>query len=269
MEQKNRNIWIAVIVVIVVLCCCAAAVAAVAASVIVNRVEETGVDLDIFELDTAASARVEQVFEAGDDPYLDIINFAGDVTIRAGEGNTIQIVATKRAARESALDRIYVDMTKERDQITVRTRKADSLGNANVELEIIAPPGTEISLRTGAGEIELRGITGSIDTRTGAGDIAIAAAAGPVQLATGAGGIQYEGTPAGRCSFETGAGDIRLRLPADADVRVDLGTGWGSIDVGYDVKGKSSTRSVTGVIGDGSQATIYAHTGVGSISARP
>ncbi len=269
MEQRNRNILIAVIVAVVALCCCAAAVAAVAASVIVNRVEDRGLDVDLFELDTYARSQVEQVFEAGEDPYLDIINFAGEITIRAGEGDTIQIVATKRASRSSALDRIYVDMTEERGQITVRTRKADNLGNAQVALEIIAPPGTELSLRTGAGDINVRDISGSIDARTGAGTIQVAGAAGPVRLGTGAGDIEYRGTPAGRCSFESGAGEIRLRLPADPDVRVDLGIGWGSIDVGYDVDGSSSTRSVTGVIGDGSQATIYAHTGVGSISVWP
>ncbi len=269
MEKKNRNIWIAVAVVVVVLCVCAAAVAAVAAIFIVDRIEEVGTDLDILELDTDAREQVEQVFEAGKDPYLDIINFAGEITIRAGEGDTIRIVATKWTSRSSLLDRIYVDMTEDRGQITVRTRKADNLGNAHVELEIIAPPGTELSLRTGAGNIEVRGISNSIDARTGAGNIDVVGARGSVRLVTGAGEVRYEGKPVGRCSFECGAGDIRLRLPADPDVRVDLGVGMGSIDVGYYVDGSSSTRSVTGVIGDGSQATIYAHSGVGSISVRP
>ncbi len=269
MEQRNRNILIAVIVAVVVLCCIAAAVAAVAAVVIVDRVEEVAAGIDISEFDTGANARVEHVFETGKDPYLDITNFAGSVTVSSGEGDTIQIVATKRALRSSALDRIYVDMTEERGRITVRTSKADNLGNAHVALEIVAPSGTELSLRTGAGDINVRDSSGSIDAYTGAGTVRLARVAGPVRLETGAGEIEYHGTPVGRCSFETGAGEIRLRLPADPDVRVDLAVGWGSIDLGYDVDGSSSARSVTGVIGDGSQATIYAHTGVGSISVWP
>jgi hypothetical protein len=60
-----------------------------------------------------------------------------------------------------------------------------------------------------------------------------------------------------------------MRLPANPDVRLDLGTGWGSISVSYDVDGSSSPRKVTGEIGDGSKASIYASTGVGSISVRP
>jgi DUF4097 and DUF4098 domain-containing protein YvlB len=90
-----------------------------------------------------------------------------------------------------------------------------------------------------------------------------------VRLGVGAGTVIYQGTPAGHCSFETGAGDIRIRLPARPDVRVDLGTGLGTIDVEYDVDGSTSPRDVEGVIGDGDKASIYAHTGVGSISVRP
>lgn len=66
-----------------------------------------------------------------------------------------------------------------------------------------------------------------------------------------------------------GAGEILLRLPADPDVRVDLGVGFGSIDVGFDVDGSRSARQVTGIIGDGGRATIYAHSGVGAISVLP
>jgi hypothetical protein len=112
-------------------------------------------------------------------------------------------------------------------------------------------------------------MTGSINAHSGAGTIVVAGASGPVRLGTGAGSIQYQGSPAGHCSFESGAGDIRLRLPADPDVRVDLNIGLGSIDVGYDVDGSTSPRDVSGVIGDGSQASIYANTGLGLISVNP
>lgn len=271
MDQKKRNIWIAVVALIVVLCCCAVAVVAVAAGVLVDGIRTGSTELEIFGLDTLtdANARVEQVFETDQTPYLDVTNFAGTITIRAGESNTVRVVATKWASRSSALDRVTVSMSNDAGRITVRTRKADNLGNAHVELEIVAPPGTELKLVTGAGTINLRGITGSIDAKTGAGTIEVAGAAGPVLLGTGAGAIQYQGTPAGYCSFETGAGEIRLRLPADPDVRLDLSLNIGTIDVGYDVDGSVSPREVTGVIGDGSQATIYARTGVGQIAVRP
>ena len=88
---------------------------------------------------------------------------------------------------------------------------------------------------------------------------------GTARLDTGAGNIDYQGTPQGECRFETGAGNITLALPADLNVQVDLDTGAGNIDVDYAVDGQVTRTEVNGVIGDGSQGSIYAQTGVGNI----
>jgi DUF4097 and DUF4098 domain-containing protein YvlB len=160
-------------------------------------------------------------------------------------------------------------MSQQGNRVVVRTKKADNLSNAYVELDITAPPGTEVDVDTGAGSIEFRDMTGPIRANSGAGEIKVTGAAGPVNLGAGAGSVTYQGTPAGHCSFQTGAGEISLRLPASPDVRLELGTGLGTVDVSYDVDGWSSPREVRGVIGDGDRASIYAHTGVGSISVRP
>ena len=93
-------------------------------------------------------------------------------------------------------------------------------------------------------------------------------AVGPVRVDLGAGQITYEGAPSGDCRFQTGAGEIVLRLPDNPNVRIDVGTGLGSVDVDFDVDGHVSPRSVEGVIGDGRQGSIYAHTGVGSVSVK-
>ena len=268
MERRNRNIWIAVIIIAVVCCCCVAAVAAGAAAWFVDRVEEGQVDVGIFDFDPNLSERVDETFAVGERPYLEIRNFAGNVSVRAGEDNAIHVVAIKRASRTNALNEITVSMSEQGDRVVVRTRKTDNWPSARVDLQITAPPGTEMDLHTGAGNVELGDLTGSIRVHSGAGDIDARGAAGPMQLGTGAGSVRYEGTPSGTCRFETGAGDITLRLPANPNVRVDLGTGLGSIHMGYDVDGQTSARDVEGVIGDGDQGTIYAHTGVGSISVR-
>ena len=269
MERKNRNVWIAIAVIIVVCCCCAVAVAAAALGWFAIQVDKTQADPQFLVLFPRSREQVEETFEVGESPYLEIRNFAGTVSIRPGEGNLIHVEATKRASGTPALNRITVSMTEQGDRVVVHTKKLNGPSNANVDLVITAPPETEIDLHTGAGTIQLRDMTGPIRANSGAGTIELTGAAGPVQLGTGAGSIQYQGSPAGHCSFESGAGDIRLRLPADPDVRVDLNIGLGTIDVGYDVDGSTSPRDVSGVIGDGSQASIYANTGLGLISVNP
>jgi DUF4097 and DUF4098 domain-containing protein YvlB len=269
MERRNRNAWIAVAVILVVCCGCVVIVAAAALSWFVVRVPRAQTDLEIFDLGARTSARVEETFQVGATPYLEVRNFAGTVSIRSGEDNLIRVVATRRASSTSALGRIAVDMSQQRDRVVVRTKTSSGLANAYVELEITAPPGTEVDLDTGAGTIELSDMTGAIRAHSGAGTIMVRGAAGPVRLGTGAGSIQYQGTPSGHCSFDSGAGEIRLRLPANPDVRVDLSTGLGTVDVGYHVDGSTSRRNVKGVIGDGSQGSIYANTGLGTITVNP
>ena len=269
MERKNRNTWIAVAVIVVICCCCAVAVAAAAVGWFAVRVDKGQTDPEIFVLFPRTREQVEESFQVGNRPYLEIRNFAGTVSVRPGTDNLIYVVASKGASSTSALGRITVSMSQEGDRVIIRTKKSNNLGTAHVDLEITAPPGTEVDADTGAGTIKLRDMTGTIRANSGAGTIELTGAAGPVRLGTGAGSIQYQGSPVGHCSFQSGAGEIRLRLPASPDVRVNLNTGLGTIDVGYDVDGRTSPRDVQGVIGDGSQASIYANTGLGSISVKP
>ena len=257
---------------VIIFCCvCLAAVAAGALGWVITRVDRvrTDVDLDIFDFDPQLETQIDESFEVGDSPYLEVRNFAGNVTVRQGQDNIIRVVATKKASSSSALARVTVSMNKQGEGVFVSTRKSGNYPSARVDLEITAPPGAEIDLDTGAGNISFRDMTGSIRANSGAGNIDATGGAGPVRLGVGAGNITYQGVPAGRCSFGSGAGDIRLRLPARPDMRVDLGTGLGIVAIDYDVDGTTSPREVRGVIGNGDQASIYAHTGLGNISVKP
>ncbi len=266
MESKNRNVWIVVILVLVIACCCVLALAAGAIGWLAT--EYAGPWIEPFDLGALDRERVEETFEIGDAPSLEITNFAGSVTIRSGEGDVARVVATKKASSRSRLDRIEVDMSAREGRLVIKTRKSFTTGNASVDLEITAPAGSRVKVDTGAGEVDVRGITGQIDIDSGAGTVSVRGAQGATRIDLGAGQITYEGTPSGDCRFQTGAGEIILRLPASPDVRIDVGTGLGGVDVDFDVDGHVSPRSAEGVIGDGSQGSIFAHTGVGGVSVK-
>jgi hypothetical protein len=255
-ESKNRNRWIIVAVVLVLACCCALAAGAMG----VTLLSRSSFDLGGFYRE-----RMEQSFEVGDAPHLDISNFAGTVKVKAGVGNTVHVVAVKKASSRARLDRIEVNVSERTDGVVVTTRMSPSTGNASVELEITAPAGSRLDVDTGAGTIDVRGITGPMDVHNGAGTINVRGAQGMVRLGVGAGTINYEGTLAGDCSFNAGAGTIVLKVPRDTNVEVDVGAAMGTVSVGFDVDGQSSPREVRGVIGNGSQGSVEAHTGVGTI----
>jgi DUF4097 and DUF4098 domain-containing protein YvlB len=266
MERKNRNVWIVVVVIMVVACCCLLALAAGAVGWFSNRYAGSwGQPLD---LGAQGRERLEQTFETGETPGLEITNFAGAVSIRSGEGNRVVVVATKKAPSQARLDRIEVSMTQSSGRIVIRTRNSSNLGNASVDLEITAPPDSQVRVDTGAGEVNVRGISGQTDIHSGAGSVDMRSARGPVRVDLGVGQITYEGTPSGSCRFQTGAGEIVLRLAENPNVAIDLGTGLGTVDVSFAVDGSVSRRGASGTIGDGSQGSIYAHTGIGSVSVR-
>ena len=314
MEPRNRNVWIIVAVVLIVLFCIILAVAAVLAAGL-------GVwSVDWGWLGGEEHESIEQAFKVGSAPTLEVDNFAGSVSVRAGKGDTIDVIGTKRASSGRNLDLIEVEMSERENGLVIRTRKPVSLGSAWVEWEITAPVGTRLDLNVGSGSIDVRGldggvvvdtgsgsltlvdlegaldahsgsgsididgvtgnvrahtgsggidarnVTGEIDAHTGSGRIEVRGGSGQARLDTGSGSIEYEGMPTGDCRFTTGSGGITLLLPADLNMVVDLQTGSGDIDLGFDVDGRVTKRSVKGTIGSGDWGEIYAHTGSGGIN---
>jgi DUF4097 and DUF4098 domain-containing protein YvlB len=259
MESNNRTVWIILAVIVVVLCCCALALAAAAVGWFTTQ------PFDWIGATSLQSERSEEAFAVGAAPSLKIDNFAGNVTVRAGERDVIRVVATKKAPRIDDLGRIEIQIDEQNGGLIIRTSRRSGFANASVELEITAPSNTRLDARTGAGNVDVDGLTGGIDAHTGAGNINVRGAAGTARLDTGAGNIRYQGMPQGECRFETGAGNIMLALPAAPNVEVDLETGTGNIDVDFVVDGQVTRRAVRGTIGSGAQGTIFADTGVGNI----
>jgi hypothetical protein len=261
MESKNRTVWIFVIVALVLMCCCVIAVVAAA--------------LGVYTLGPVGGGQLgevrqssEQSFAVGETPSLSIDNFAGQVTVVAGEPGTIRVQVTKKARGQSRLDSLAVSIVEKEDGLQIETRNSSHLSNVSVDLEITAPADTRLDVQNGAGEVDVTDLTGDLTLHTGAGSVDVSGASGVARLDTGAGSIRYEGNPQGDCRFDTGAGSIEVYLPSDASVKVDLSTGVGDISVDFDVAGQVSRQRVQGVVGAGSQGSIYAHTGVGSIDLR-
>jgi DUF4097 and DUF4098 domain-containing protein YvlB len=264
MENRNRNLWIILIVVAVLLCLCAAIVIAVIA---------TGAIFTVFPvsreggLGGRVTESAEQSYPVGQAPLLEVDNFAGNVTVHVGESGQIRAVVAKNARSRAELERINVEWKQRDNGLRIRTSRSSTLmANQSVDLEIFVPADAELALDTGAGNIEVDGVQGEIQAHTGAGNIEVQGPAGPVNLDSGAGNIDYAGVLHAECTFDTGAGNITLQLPAAISAEVDLQTGIGNIDLGgFDVQGETSRTEVRGTIGTGEQATIEAHTGAGNI----
>jgi hypothetical protein len=281
MESTNRNAWIVVAVlgaILLLACCCA---------LIVGGAALAGFSVFSTKSDVSSGAfsdELEQAISVGDSPSLEINNFAGNVSIRAGESGTIHVVATKRASRSRDLSVIGVGIHEKQGGVVIKTGRPLSKGKAAVDLQITAPPDSRLELDLGAGNASVQGlgsgaevtvgagnisldeVTGPIQANTGAGTMNVRGAAGPARLSTGTGVMMYQGAPQGDCHFNTGLGAISLELPAQTNVTVDMKTEVGEIDVKCPVDGQVSKRRVQGIIGTGDDARIVANAGASGIS---
>jgi hypothetical protein len=193
-------------------------------------------------------------------------NFAGAITVRPGPDGVVQVVATKRSNSRSKLERIQLTMSEQADGLLVRSRMPSTASNTWVELEITAPADSSLVANTGAGSVTVRDIAGPHNINSGAGEVNVRGARGPIQVRLGAGQISYEGRPSGDSHLVTGAGEVRLRVPEDLEMKVDLTTGIGIVRTDFAVDGLVKPRHVRGVIGDGSQGSIRAQAGAGEVS---
>jgi len=173
----------------------------------------------------------ERTFAVGEGAVIRVDDFAGEVTYRPGDSGTIRVIATRRAEKRSDLDRVEVDWDLHSGGLDITTCNPAHLRRAVVDLEITAPPGAI------------------------------------PRISTGVGNINYMGRPVGSCRFETGVGAIRLRLPADVDITVELSAAVGSIFVASDFDGSMSRDwgVVRGRIGNGNGGDLVASTAVGNI----
>jgi hypothetical protein len=139
------------------------------------------------------------------------------------------------------------------------------------------PHGVEATMRTDAGQIELRGLSGSFDLRTNAGQVVLRAASGRVTIRSDAGKIDCEAfrgsidaaTSAGAIMLEALAldpgthslradvGKIDVRLATDAAVRVETHTSIGR------------TRNSFGSGKADAPALLRVQTEVGAITVQP
>jgi hypothetical protein len=283
-KQKSRTGVVLVVILILVTC----AVIALAVSVVgwfalrTTRMPGSGWRL----VQESEEIRIERRLEVGAMPELEVDNFAGSVTVRDGPDGEIYVVATKRAQARSDLGRISVSVTQQGDKVVVETRGAPGLNNASVQIQISVPAETLTDLQTNAGDINVDGlraaaklnthagslsitdVAADLDATTNAGSVTATDVSGPVQLRTNAGSITYAGDPEGDCEFHTNAGSIKLTLPEDLNMAVDLSASVGSVEVDYELGGRASVsrRQVKGVIGSGAEGAITARTNAGSIA---
>lgn len=178
-------------------------------------------------------------------PPIEITNFAGTITVREGDPGRISATVLKEsrladaAEAQAQLDEITLTVEETAGGARVVVDGPDNIDNIqdleiglSARLEVTVPPGSNLDVNLGAGEITLEQPTGDVDVNNGAGEAtAILPADASFQLHV-SGGVaevksEFAGVPGGgvaanvdatvgndptqTLTFHLGAGEVRLQ----------------------------------------------------------
>jgi DUF4097 and DUF4098 domain-containing protein YvlB len=194
-----------------------------------------------------------------------ICNVNGSITVTGG-GDSVEIVATKKADNQKELDEIEIEISHSADEIVVETELGDSdswysrhNNSGQVTYEVVVPVGTMLnSVETVNGDVNIGGVSGKVVAESVNGSLELSDLAGDANLSTVNGGIEasfarLEGDQSVKA--ETVNGRVLIILPEDADVEVSADTLNGGINgrdfeletdkgfVGSDLNGKIGSGS--------------------------
>jgi hypothetical protein len=154
----------------------------------------------------------------------------GDIDVRAGLTGDVTI------AHHDAwlLDRPRIGVRYADGLLTIDTKCGGlkHLLRCRSDLRIDAPPEVDVTVRAGAGDVDLRGLSGRADIQTASGDIRTHRLEPVTVRATTDGGdvsLDLFGQPA-RTEATTNGGNVRVTVPYGT-YRVDADTGAGNVKV--------------------------------------
>lgn len=129
----------------------------------------------------------------------------------------------------------------------------------------------EVTVDTGSGNVEVSGAQGTVRITTGAGNVQLEEARGTVNIKSGAGNITAFMTEQPRATsvLQTGAGNVTVHLASNARARIDASAAMGSASTDFPltVEGKWMSKSFGGDI-NGGGPSIRLRAGVGNVSLR-
>jgi DUF4097 and DUF4098 domain-containing protein YvlB len=205
-------------------------------------------------------------FKLDDGGRFGISNVNGSITVTGGSGDSVEVLAIKKADNQKELDEIEIMISESASEITIETELGESDGwwshgstGGQVTYEITVPSGTTLdSVETVNGNVDISGVTGKVVAESVNGDLEISNLAGDVRLSTVNGGIEagfdkLDGDQSVKA--ETVNGRVTLVLPDDADCEISADTLNGGInakDFGLDADKGFVGSDLNGKIGSGS-----------------
>ena len=173
-----------------------------------------------------------------------------DVTVVEGQSNTVIIQAVNGNSFPGNPNDIQQSISQNGNSINAEIQNSQ-------DLLVSVPSGTNLSLNTGSGTINVKGVAGQMTLVADDGTINASddTLSGSSSLTTNSGDINFDGTisAGGNYQFITTSGTVTVALPTSPAFHIDATTNSGSINI-PGVQNNSSGTHATGNMGTDSQA---------------
>lgn len=260
--------------------------AAVIVPLALAALASTGCDIVTADLRAEESAEWHKTYTLGAGGRVEIVNVNGKIKVEAGQGNTVDVTAIKKArgatsdAAKAALERATFVEDSSSGNVRVETKIARTEGivfnggNLQVEYRVKVPAGAEVKFTTVNGGIEVTGLQGRVTAETTNGGVTGRDLSGQVDASTTNGGLDIDlaRVADGGVKLECVNGGIELRLPRDAKASISASISNGGIDTGglqIESNGENTRRRLDGRLnGGGPKVQIEGTNGGIKLSAR-
>ncbi|MBI1730400.1 hypothetical protein HY229_05875 [Candidatus Acetothermia bacterium] len=168
---------------------------------------------------------------------LIIKDAVGKIEITGWGGDSVQLQATKRADTEEILKRLEIAVTKNEDEIQIRSgwdEQKQDIGGA-VDYVLKVPDAMEISINQGVGELHLGNLNGahliSIDMGVGKLEVVDVTMMDDLKIDMGLGDLFIKGLDAPMTKVKLDAGRLDLRLRSGGSYMVEGKVGVGDLSI--------------------------------------
>jgi Putative adhesin len=175
-----------------------------------------------------ASDRVEREIAVEGAPPVTVENFAGKVSVRAGDAGRVRVVAERHGWTDADRDDITVDLSRSEQEVRVRCDTANPRGHRWASLDVAVPPGSPTAIVTQGGSIRVEHVGGPVTAETKGGSIRVDGAVGPAALDTLGGSVSVSDHD-GSVSARTRGGSVKLS--GNLTGNVDADTMGGSVHI--------------------------------------
>lgn len=165
---------------------------------------------------------------------LDVINGAGDISIRSHESNDIQVTATitsKKYRSMAQLKEVFardmiLQLDRESEYAVLRGHSKPNLRKNPeilIHLDILIPEDLDVDIDDGSGAISVTELTGYVEIDDGSGSIEINRVSNNIDIDDGSGDILISQSK-GAIDIDDGSGDITI-TDSHGDINIDDGSG--------------------------------------------